>query len=134
MGRYIDDMKHLYASLIAFSLGLSPAMAEETPKTQEGFDLMERGAQLLFEGLLNELEPSMNEFQSFVEEAGPQLRALLVEMGPALVDALNQIDDFSYYERPEVLPNGDIIIRREKDAPLYERPTDEVKKPEEIEL
>lgn len=112
-------MKQIYAPIFALALLSAPVFAQDTTEESEGFDLMEKGVQLFMQGIFNELEPTMNEFQQLVEEAGPQLRALLLEMGPSLVEALNQIDDFSYYEKPQVLPNGDIVIRREKDAPAY---------------
>lgn len=128
-------MKHFYAPIFALALSTSPVLAEENSSVDEGLGLMEKGVQLFMQGIFNELEPTMNEFQQMVEEAGPQLRALLLEMGPALVDALNKVDDFSYYEKPEVLPNGDIVIRREKDAPKYVPPSPEAEEPQgEIEL
>ncbi len=40
-------------------------------------------------------------FESWVDELGPLLNSLR-----------DKIDDLSEYEPPEVLPNGDIIIRR----------------------
>ncbi len=126
-------MKQIYAPIFALALLSAPVFAQDTTEESEGFDLMEKGVQLFMQGIFNELEPTMNEFQQLVEEAGPQLRALLLEMGPSLVEALNQIDDFSYYEKPQVLPNGDIVIRREKDAPAYVPPEGETP-PTDIEL
>lgn len=40
-------------------------------------------------------------FESWVEELGPMLNSLR-----------DKVDDLQNYESPEVLPNGDIIIRR----------------------
>lgn len=40
------------------------------------------------------------------------LRGLLEQMEPALRDLGAAIDDLNAYEVPEVLPNGDILIRR----------------------
>ncbi|MEM7212999.1 MAG: hypothetical protein AAF479_14095 [Pseudomonadota bacterium] len=51
------------------------------------------------------------------------LREMLDQMRPALNEALDMmqsfdaIDDPRNYQLPEVLPNGDIIIRRRPDAP-----------------
>ena len=42
---------------------------------------------------------------------------------------LEKIDSFENYERPEILPNGDIIIRRREDAPPL--PRDDGKEPDE---
>ncbi len=126
-------MKKIYAPIFALLLTGTPVFAEDNAEVSEGFDLMEKGVQLFMQGIFNELEPTMNEFQQLIDEASPQLKALLLEMGPSLVEALNKIDDFSYYEKPEVLPNGDIIIRREKGAPIYV-PPEEIEPQAEIEL
>ncbi len=40
------------------------------------------------------------------------LRQLLDQMGPAVQDLGRQIDGISPYFLPEILPNGDVIIRR----------------------
>ncbi len=40
------------------------------------------------------------------------LEGLMQEIGPALKDLEGKIDDLNAYYPPEVLPNGDIIIRR----------------------
>ena len=51
------------------------------------------------------------------------LREMLEGVQPSLEDALEYlrsfggIDDPRHYELPELLPNGDIIIRRREDAP-----------------
>ena len=56
------------------------------------------------------------------------LRDLMDELSPALDQAmrlfqgLEQIDDPMNYDLPEVLPNGDIIIRRRLDAPPFRAP------------
>jgi hypothetical protein len=85
-------MKH--ASIIALCLGLagSPALAQDTGEggasdLDEGFSLLEEGTKLLLRGLLSEMEPALRELQG----------------------ALRELDA---YHPPEVLPNGDIIIRR----------------------
>ncbi len=50
-------------------------------------------------------------------------RDLMEQMKPALdelletLEVLEGIDSIEHYERPEILPNGDIIIRRREDAP-----------------
>jgi hypothetical protein len=58
------------------------------------------------------------------------LRDLMQGVQPTLEDALDYmrslgaIDDPLAYEMPEVLPNGDIIIRRRPDAPAPEAAPD----------
>lgn len=87
---------------------------------------MERGAEMFFRGILGELEPQIDEFRNFAQEAEPLMQEFADHMGPALVDLLAKIDDLSNYEAPEILPNGDIIIRRRPDAPVLTDPKGEV--------
>ena len=62
------------------------------------------------------------------EDLGEAFRQLFEEMQPHLEDALKMlegfeifeaIDDPRHYQLPEILPNGDIIIRRRPDAPEF---------------
>jgi len=62
------------------------------PETRERLDLFSEGARRLMEGL-----------------AG--------EMAPLLLQLEGLVDDLTSYQTPEILPNGDIIIRRRPDAP-----------------
>lgn len=78
---------------------------------------MERGAQLFFEGLMQEMAPALDELTELMEEAGPALQEFITQMGPKLKTVLEDVEDWSDYSAPEVLPNGDIIIRRKPDAP-----------------
>jgi hypothetical protein len=65
------------------------------------------------------------------------LRHLMERMKPALdgfletLEVLEGIDGIEHYQRPEMLPNGDIIIRRREDAPRLPRPQprDDLKDP-----
>ena len=95
----------------------SPALAEEkTP--DEGFGLMEKGARLLFEGLMQEMQPALREMEGLSESFEPAIRGFVENMGPKLGEFLEQVDDFSKYHAPEILPNGDIIIRRKSAAEM----------------
>lgn len=57
------------------------------------------------------------------EELNEAFRGLMEKMKPALdelqdtLEVLENIDSIEHYERPEIMPNGDIIIRRREDAP-----------------
>lgn len=65
-----------------------PAFAQDTDETlQEGMDLLQQGTQLLLQGLMDEI-------------------------GPALQELGDRVIDLNAYQAPEILPNGDIIIRR----------------------
>ena len=61
------------------------------------------------------------------ERLDEAFRDLMEQMRPALDELLETlevfegIDDFKHYQRPEILPNGDIIIRRREDAPPLPR-------------
>lgn len=111
-------MKHLAALTLALGLSVSPVMAQDG-EVEEGFDLMEEGARLLMRGLISEMEPAISELRGTLEEMAPEMGAFLREMGPAFAEFLAQVDDFKYYDTPEFLPNGDIIIRRKPGAPLW---------------
>ncbi len=105
-------MKRLIA-LVCIALA-APAAAQEE---DDAPSLMERGAQMFLEGLMKEVEPTLNDLQALSEEFGPALRGFFEEMGPALTALLEQVEDWSVYEPPEILPNGDIIIRRKPSPP-----------------
>ena len=75
----------------ALCLMASPALSQDdTP--QEGIDLMGEALRLFMQGLMEEMEPALEEMEGF----------------------LNNLDA---YHPPEVLPNGDIIIRRKRPDP-----------------
>jgi hypothetical protein len=106
------------AALSIALLAGTPVAAEETPPVpggeaeaapgsgiEEGKSLIERGVRLLFEGLIGEMEPALRDMAGnldrLAEHAEPMLRELARLMG-----------DMANYHPPEVLPNGDILIRR----------------------
>ncbi|MEL6957594.1 MAG: hypothetical protein AAGL89_01425 [Pseudomonadota bacterium] len=115
-------MKHLgLIAVLALPMPLAAQeAAEEDGQIEEGFSLMEEGARLLFRGLMDEMEPAIDEFSGMAEELEPALEMLASEMGPALMELMRTLDSVRYYEAPEILPNGDIIIRRSPDAPEFE--------------
>ncbi|RYH01824.1 hypothetical protein EU805_11555 [Salipiger sp. IMCC34102] len=110
--------------VLAASLALAavPATAQEE---ERGRDLMEEGAKLLLRGLLNEASPAIRELQDLAQDVGPAMRMLREEMGPALAEIMANIDDIGNYLPPEILPNGDIVIRRAPTAPPYAPPVED---------
>lgn len=56
-------------------------------------------------------------FELFSDETETILEDLMKELGPALESFSGMMDDITLYQAPEILPNGDIIIRRKPDAP-----------------
>lgn len=121
---YIRDMKPLAAPLIALCLAAAPAAHAQEQEPDTGRSLMEQGMELFFEGLRDEMSPALRELQGLADEMGPPMRDFLREMGPAMARILAQVEDWTRYEAPEILPNGDIIIRRKRDdeAPKPDAP------------
>ena len=109
---------------LALILAAAPALAQEAAPTptpapgaeEDGFSLMEEGAKLLFRGLMSEMQPAIDEMGQAMEEMGPALEGLGEEIGPKIRQLIAMIDDFKNYDAPVMLPNGDILIRR--NAPL----------------
>lgn len=113
---YIYLMTRLtHAPALAFSVALltAPVHAQED---ERGLSLMEEGMKLFFKGLMSEMEPAIEELEGLAREVEPALRNFLTEMGPALRGILEEVEDWSAYHPPEILPNGDIIIRRKTPA------------------
>lgn len=100
-------------ALCAFCASASAAQEED------GSSLMERGAQQFLEGLLQEMEPAWRELQGFMDA-----------MGPAMIELMDEVKDWSAYEPPEILENGDIIIRRKPDQPGPEAGPDQDQAPQ----
>ena len=109
----------------------APLAAQEGPDVPEaeeerGLSLMERGLSLFFDGLRREAEPALTELQRLMEEFEPAMRDFAAEMGPALRELLGEVEDWSAYHPPEMLENGDIIIRKktpeERADPAPEEP------------
>ncbi|MEH6520958.1 hypothetical protein [Sulfitobacter sp.] len=105
-------MKQIFAIPLVTMMLSTPLVAQE-----QGPSLMERGAQLFFDGLIEEMAPALDEMAALLEDAGPALQDFVTEMGPKLRNVLEEVEDWSVYTAPEVLPNGDIIIRRKPDLP-----------------
>jgi len=98
----------------------SPSTAP--PPQGQGFDLMGQGADLLVRGLLDEMQPAMDQFGALAQQIGPAMDGLTSDLGLALAELLRQIDNIRYYQAPQILANGDILIRRSPDAPPWNPP------------
>ncbi len=92
----------MFRLLIPIVLAAAPAFAQDAPAPQ-GRDLMSEALRLFMRGLMKEMEPAIDDFSTF-------------------------LDNLDAYHAPEVLPNGDIIIRRKTPT------TPDETVPEEIEL
>lgn len=95
----------------AVALGFANPAPAQTPAPEDdlrrGLELLGQGAREMLEGLMDEMRPLLE------DEVVPMLERL-----GALVD------DLSHYQLPELLPNGDILIRRAPDAPPLEAAPD----------
>lgn len=109
----------LIPAFVAVSLTACPLAAQDQ-EGENGSSLMERGAELFWKGLREEMAPSLQELEGLMSKIGPSMQSFLAEMGPALAEIADKVEDWSRYEAPEILPNGDIIIRRKPDLPEAE--------------
>ncbi len=109
-------MKRLLCIMV-ICLPLAAAQAQDAPNddVDEGLSLLEQGAQMLLRGMMAEMEPALDDMARALDEAKPMLDDLMALMG-----------EVQNYHAPEMLPNGDIIIRRKLPG--------EIGPPPEIEL
>ncbi|WP_224815825.1 AAA+ family ATPase [Hasllibacter sp. MH4015] len=106
-------MKHFISTMaVAGMLAIAaPAAAQDDGgDVSEGLGLLGEGTRLILEGLMEEMRPMLEEARPYFEE---EVLPFLDRMGELM-------DDFTSYELPERLPNGDIIIRRSPDAPEFQ--------------
>lgn len=82
----------------------------EASVPDDGPSLMERGARMLMQGILDEVGPHLGEMR---EGMGDAMR----DAGPVIRDFLAMIDDLRNYDAPVMLPNGDILLPRRPGAP-----------------
>jgi hypothetical protein len=135
-------MRNILMSSFVLCLAALPVLGQDADPPagdmDQGMTLMQEGAQLLLRGLLDEVEPRLDEFgaqaQELAEELGPAFRLMTEEMGTAVAALLARIDDVRNYEAPVFLENGDILIRRKPDAPPYEAQPEDAAPQGEIEL
>jgi hypothetical protein len=88
---------------------MAPALAQEAPPADvdKGVSLLQEGAKLLLKGLMANMEPAMQD-----------MGRAITDMQPALTELLAMMGDVTKYHAPEMLENGDIIIRRKTPAEL----------------
>jgi len=55
--------------------------------------------------------------RELMDEIGPEMERMMSEVVPHLQELTELLGGLDNYELPEILPNGDIIIRRRDDAP-----------------
>lgn len=99
-------MKRFAPLILAIALA-TPVIAQEEEDTSELFKRFEQ---------LSDDAQSM--LKGWVEDLGPKLD----ELGPAMEDLAERLGEMSTYHAPEVLENGDILIRRKTPLPPKEEP------------
>lgn len=93
-------IRSFIAPALALALATGPAAAEEPSQK------------------LEELKRSFDDtFGELMDHLGPQLDSI-----GRTFDTLGSVDSLGYYEQPEILPNGDILLRRREDAPAWVPP------------
>jgi hypothetical protein len=95
-------MKRMLYIILVTIFAASPAQSDpkDWEELRKGLEELSQGTQEFFE--------------SWVDDLGPLLNSLR-----------DKVDDFQNYEKPEVLPNGDIIIRKKPKpkTPVDQRPS-----------
>ena len=94
-----------FLSLILALCLTFPAYAQDDQP--QGRDLMAEALRLFMQGFMSEMEPALEDLEGFIA-------------------------NLNAYHPPEVLPNGDIIIRRK--TPLEKELEDEIGEEGEVEL
>jgi hypothetical protein len=107
---FIGMRRIILTTFVAGAVAL-PAAAEDT---SPGRSLMEEGMRLFLDGLRDEMSPALQELQGLADELGPSMKSFVEEMGPAFSQMLDEVRDWTAYHPPEILPNGDIILRRKR--------------------
>lgn len=101
-------MKHTIFPLLVW-LSVAPAFAQDAPPADvdKGVSLLQEGAKLLLKGLMSNVEPTMQD-----------MGRAITDMQPALTELLAMMGDVTKYHAPEMLENGDIILRHKTPAEL----------------
>jgi len=111
-------MKHPIAALalVAVSHLVMPpdARAEDAPAPTPTEENAEENSAPLLEDWTSGAERMMREM---LEDLRPEMEGMMTEIIPRLRQLGELMGGIANYETPEILPNGDIIIRRKPDAP-----------------
>lgn len=127
MARYDGAMMTLRPALVLL-LALAtadPVAAQEAGaapddgSAREGMGLIEKGARMVLDSFLADVGPKLEDMQDGLAEA-------MAQAEPVLRELLAKVDDIRNYHAPEILPNGDILIRRKTPEELAVPPSDEI--------
>jgi hypothetical protein len=103
--------RFLGAALVATVLAV-PVAAQDS---DDGSSSMRRGLEMFLDGLQEQISPHIADARAFLGTVGPAMQSFLSEMGRDFALLIDEVEDWSVYDPPERLPNGDIIIRRKPD-------------------
>lgn len=103
----------VFPVLVCLSIG--PVFAQDVApvspaEVDQGVSLMQQGAKLLLKGLMSNMKPAMDDMSRAIAEMQPGLQNLITMMG-----------DVGNYHAPEMLSNGDIIIRHKTPAEMLQK-------------
>lgn len=95
-----------------------PAAAQDPAPEGDGPSLFEQGTRLILRGLAEDLAPHMRELHQDLDKA-------MADWEPALRQLMDLIGDIRSYHPPEMLPNGDIILRKKTPEEMAEPDSDQ---------
>ena len=115
----VGQMKYI---ILSVALLAQPNIALAEDNEPSGLSLMGRGAKDFFDGMKQEMAPAIEGLSDLGSKVSPALRNFTAQMGPAFTELLNDVEDWSVYEPPQRMPNGDILIKRKPELPAQEAP------------
>jgi len=98
-----------HAVAIVLSMSATPSLAAQYGRHADGPVRVQAQGDAL-----EELERKADELSETARRTVEEFIALI---GPVFMRFSNLIEDLPAYQAPEILPNGDIIIRRKPDSP-----------------
>ena len=105
----------LIACLIALPVAAQDTEPQEPPEDSAPLlPFLEQFGKDMMREFQEEIAPDL---ERMMERMGPEMERLMAEMLPRLQELGDTLGGLTMYELPEILPNGDIIIRRKQDAP-----------------
>ena len=102
------------AVTLALLILAAPAFAQSEPEPGDQRPFLERWADDMMREFVDEISP---ELERFFDRVGPELDGMFAEIMPRLQELSDLVGGLAQYEMPELLPNGDIIMRRKSTAP-----------------
>ncbi len=110
------------ARLIPLALAAALLAAPATAQQAEEPGLLDRGLDSFLQNFAQDVQPPLTELLGISATYLGALQGFLEEMGPAFAEVVGQVDSFAHYEPPRITPEGDILIERRADAPVWVPP------------